>query len=193
MTTPFYLFDPASIFAADLAAEFDGVLPDLSLYNGARVWKREVDGKTAEDRLFNVLNFDAVTWRWLGSGEDVINYIRELRGVLKYPLCDDFRDALANCLALAEEEACRRLRRLRGRRPRSGRYIEWENANLLADVESVCGPGVRRGRRVVFRCCFHDDKRPSLSVDPEKRVWFCHPCGRGGGVVDWRKAIEVAA
>jgi DNA primase len=30
------------------------------------------------------------------------------------------------------------------------------------------------------RCPFHDDKTPSLSLSPEKGVWHCFSCGRGG-------------
>lgn len=30
-------------------------------------------------------------------------------------------------------------------------------------------------------CCFHEDKTPSLSVNTEKGVWYCHAgCGNGG-------------
>lgn len=33
----------------------------------------------------------------------------------------------------------------------------------------------------VARCCFHDDKNPSLSINAEKGVWKCHAgCGDGG-------------
>jgi DNA primase len=36
------------------------------------------------------------------------------------------------------------------------------------------------------RCCMlpdHEDKTPSFCVDPEKDVWWCHGCLRGGDVI----------
>jgi RecA-family ATPase len=42
--------------------------------------------------------------------------------------------------------------------------------------------GLRRnGAGHMARCCFHDDRTPSLSVDLEHGVWCCHAgCGKGG-------------
>ena len=37
-----------------------------------------------------------------------------------------------------------------------------------------------RAREWVVRCPFHDDRRPSLGLDPVKNRWFCSPCDRGG-------------
>lgn len=34
-------------------------------------------------------------------------------------------------------------------------------------------------------CPFHEDKNPSMSVDLEKEVWFCHGCGAKGSVIDF--------
>jgi hypothetical protein len=36
------------------------------------------------------------------------------------------------------------------------------------------------GGEFVTRCPFHDDRRPSLRVNPEKCLWHCFPCGAGG-------------
>jgi DNA primase len=55
-------------------------------------------------------------------------------------------------------------------------------ANLLA------GPGKMRraGEEWVTNCVLDDhvDKSPSFCVNPEKNVWFCHGCLRGGDVVE---------
>ena len=55
-------------------------------------------------------------------------------------------------------------------------------ANLL------CGPAKMRcvGDEWGARCPLndHEDKRPSFTVNPEKNVWFCHSCLRGGDVVE---------
>ena len=30
------------------------------------------------------------------------------------------------------------------------------------------------------RCCFHEDHRPSMSINVEMGAWKCHACGAGG-------------
>ena len=56
----------------------------------------------------------------------------------------------------------------------------------LADL--LAGPGRMRrvGTEWVTNCPLpnHEDRVPSFSVDPEKNVWFCHGCLRGGDVVE---------
>ena len=55
-------------------------------------------------------------------------------------------------------------------------------ANLL------CGPAkMRRVGDEWGACCplkDHEDKTPSFTVNPEKNLWFCHGCLRGGDVVE---------
>lgn len=55
----------------------------------------------------------------------------------------------------------------------------------LADL--LCGPGgLRRiGKEWTGRCPLprHEDRSPSFTVNPEKNVFFCHGCLRGGDVV----------
>jgi DNA primase len=55
-------------------------------------------------------------------------------------------------------------------------------------AERLCGPGGLRkaGKEQVGRCPLpdHEDKTPSFTVNPEKNVWFCHGCVRGGNVID---------
>ena len=38
----------------------------------------------------------------------------------------------------------------------------------------------RRGRWASARCCFHDDHRPSLSVNLERGAFRCFACGASG-------------
>jgi DNA primase len=57
----------------------------------------------------------------------------------------------------------------------------------LADL--LCGPAekMRRVGEEWMACCplnDHEDKTPSFAVNPEKNVWFCHGCLRGGDVVE---------
>jgi len=42
------------------------------------------------------------------------------------------------------------------------------------------GTPVRRGGEFAVRCPLHDDGVPSLRLNPEKQLWYCHPCGVGG-------------
>jgi hypothetical protein len=44
----------------------------------------------------------------------------------------------------------------------------------------------RRGAEWVGRCPLpdHEDKNPSFTVNPEKNLWFCHGCVRGGDCVE---------
>jgi hypothetical protein len=56
----------------------------------------------------------------------------------------------------------------------------------LADL--LCGPGKmhRIGEEWVARCPLpdHEDRTPSFTVNPEKGLWFCHGCARGGDIVE---------
>ncbi|MBI3317194.1 MAG: hypothetical protein HYZ85_04245 [Candidatus Omnitrophica bacterium] len=42
--------------------------------------------------------------------------------------------------------------------------------------------GITRHKNT-YRCCFHDDHRPSLSVSPTKNLFYCHACGVGGDAI----------
>jgi hypothetical protein len=56
----------------------------------------------------------------------------------------------------------------------------------LADL--LAGPGKMRRAAAewVMNCPLpdHEDRTPSFAVNPEKNVWFCHGCVRGGDVVE---------
>jgi hypothetical protein len=53
-------------------------------------------------------------------------------------------------------------------------------------AESICGSGRIQGKEWVARCPLpdHEDCTPSFTVNPEKNVWFCHGCIRGGDVIE---------
>ncbi len=56
----------------------------------------------------------------------------------------------------------------------------------LADL--LCGPAQmrRRGEEWLARCPLpdHEDRTPSFTTNPEKNLWWCHGCLRGGDVVE---------
>lgn len=62
------------------------------------------------------------------------------------------------------------------------------------DIIEVIGARVdlsrRQGRELVGLCPFHNDRRPSLQVNPEKQAFFCHPCGIGGDVITFIEKFE---
>ena len=55
-----------------------------------------------------------------------------------------------------------------------------------ADIVSIIGSYVKldkKGANFIGLCPFHDDKNPSMSVSPTKRVFKCFSCNTGGDVV----------
>jgi hypothetical protein len=54
-------------------------------------------------------------------------------------------------------------------------------------ADRLAGPGRMRrvGTEWATNCVLpdHEDRSPSFTVNPEKNVWFCHGCVRGGDVV----------
>ncbi len=62
-----------------------------------------------------------------------------------------------------------------------------------ADIVEVIGEHVRLkrgGRQWKGLCPFHQEKTPSFTVDPDKRVWFCHGCQRGGSLFTFVEEVE---
>ncbi len=69
-----------------------------------------------------------------------------------------------------------------------------KESNPVVEVMRRYGVGVGRGgrRTVMARCPFHDDRKPSLSINPnkDKGLWYCHVCDMGGDVVTFVQAME---
>jgi hypothetical protein len=61
----------------------------------------------------------------------------------------------------------------------------------LVQVIQSYGVELRRsGKELVGRCPFHDDRRPSFSVNPDKEKWHCFGCNAGGDAVTFVMRIE---
>jgi len=59
-------------------------------------------------------------------------------------------------------------------------------SNPIEDVAARFGVELRTaGRRLVGRCPFHRDGRPSLVLYPDNQSYFCFGCGAGGDVIDF--------
>lgn len=62
-----------------------------------------------------------------------------------------------------------------------------------ADVAEVVGDFVtlkRRGRNLIACCPFHNEKTPSFNVNPERGIYKCFGCGKGGDTVQFVMEIE---
>ena len=61
----------------------------------------------------------------------------------------------------------------------------------IVDVIESYGVALKRaGRERTGNCSFHADKNPSLRVNPEKGVFYCHACGFGGDAIAFVQKIE---
>ncbi|HTX20223.1 MAG TPA: DNA primase [Bacteroidota bacterium] len=55
----------------------------------------------------------------------------------------------------------------------------------------------KRGKNYIGLCPFHSEKTPSFNVSPDKGMYYCFGCSRGGDIVkfvmEWEKASYVEA
>jgi hypothetical protein len=68
-----------------------------------------------------------------------------------------------------------------------------EEIRARADIVAIVGRYVdlkRRGRNWVGRCPFHTDGKPSFEVMPDKRIFYCFPCGEGGDVFKFVQKVQ---
>jgi DNA primase len=60
-----------------------------------------------------------------------------------------------------------------------------EEIRRAADIVDVISGTValkKRGKNFIGLCPFHQEKTPSFSVSPEKQMFYCFGCGKGGNV-----------
>ena len=60
-------------------------------------------------------------------------------------------------------------------------------------IEDVVGQYVsltRKGSNLFGLCPFHSEKTPSFSVAPDKGIYYCFGCHKGGGVINFIMEIE---
>lgn len=68
-----------------------------------------------------------------------------------------------------------------------------EEVRLRNDITDVVSGYVRlerKGRRLFGLCPFHNEKSPSFSVDPDKQLFYCFGCNKGGSTIQFIMFIE---
>lgn len=80
-----------------------------------------------------------------------------------------------------------------------------EQVRQATDIVDLVGKHLelrRAGRGYVGRCPWHDDRKPSLQVNPDRQTWKCWVCDIGGDVFsfvmkregcDFREALQMLA
>ncbi len=68
-----------------------------------------------------------------------------------------------------------------------------EEVRSATDIVEVIGAHValkHRGKNYVGLCPFHVEKTPSFSVSPDKQMFYCFGCGKGGNVFSFMMEYE---
>lgn len=79
---------------------------------------------------------------------------------------------------------------------KAGKLIPQETIDEIlrrADMVSVVSRYTalkKRGNQFLGLCPFHGEKTPSFGVDPERGVYHCFGCGKGGGLIQFLREIE---
>ncbi len=63
-------------------------------------------------------------------------------------------------------------------------------ASDIVDVIGACVPLKRAGANFVALCPFHKEKSPSFNVNPQKQIFHCFGCHKGGDVFTFVKEYE---
>ena len=62
--------------------------------------------------------------------------------------------------------------------------------DLIALIESKGVHLKKNGKGYKGLCPFHEDKTPSLSVNPETNLWNCFGCNKGGDAITFIELID---
>ena len=65
-----------------------------------------------------------------------------------------------------------------------------ERNDIVDVVSSYVRLTKKSGSNLFGLCPFHSEKTPSFSVSPDKQIYHCFGCGKGGGVISFIMEIE---
>ena len=70
-------------------------------------------------------------------------------------------------------------------------FLEELNARTdIVDVVSNYVTLTKKGNRYCGLCPFHSEKTPSFSVSPDRQMYYCFGCHKGGGAVQFTMELE---
>ena len=65
-----------------------------------------------------------------------------------------------------------------------------ERNDIVDVISEYVHLGKKSGSNIFGLCPFHNEKTPSFSVSPDKQIYHCFGCGKGGGVINFIMEIE---
>ena len=65
-----------------------------------------------------------------------------------------------------------------------------DRSDIVDVVSGYVRLSKRSGANMFGLCPFHSEKTPSFSVSPDKQIYHCFGCGKGGGVINFIMEIE---
>ena len=65
-----------------------------------------------------------------------------------------------------------------------------DRSDIVDVVSGYVRLSKRSGANLFGLCPFHSEKTPSFSVSPDKQIYHCFGCGKGGGVIGFIMEIE---
>ena len=64
-----------------------------------------------------------------------------------------------------------------------------ENTDIVELISQYL-PLKRSGKNFVALCPFHKEKTPSFTISPDKQIFYCFGCGKGGNVYSFLMEYE---